>query len=73
MLDILLAIFLYWFNYKVKENYALFKHENVYRYLCDHGYGIVLNTIWTITRYVDAFVCLYIPIKIAIIVIGVIL
>lgn len=73
MLDIVLAIILYWFNYKIKESYALFKQENVYHYLCKHGYFEVLNFIWKLTKYVDAFVIFYVPIKIAVIVVGMIL
>lgn len=66
-------MFLCWFNYKIKESYALFKHENVYRYLCKQGYRENLNMIWTMTKYVDAFVIFYVPIKIAVIVVGMIL
>ena len=69
MLDIVLALILCWFNTKIKEIYAMFKQCNIYHYLCSNGYHYLLEDMWKFTKYIDAGIMFYIPIKIATVVI----
>lgn len=68
-MDIILAFVLYWFNYNIKKRYALFKQVNVYDFLCKNGYKNVLEEIWIMTKYIDAGIIFYVPVKIATIII----
>ena len=65
MLDIVLAIILCWFNTKIKEIHAMFKQCNIYHYLCSNGYRYLLEDMWKFTKYIDAVLAFYIPVKIA--------